>query len=332
VSVAVDDDFQVRAGQYRRELVVHCYRLLGSVHEAEDLVQETMERAWRAWDRYDEELASVRTWLYKIATNACLDALARKPRRLLPSQLAPPSDPADPQPPPGDLPWLQPYPGHLLEGITPSEDDPEAVVVARETIELAFLATIQLLPPRQRAVLILRDVLGWSARESAALIDASVASVNSALQRARATLREELPARRVDWAPSSDPSAEEREVLERYMAAFEQKDMDAVAAVLSEDVRATMPPHAFWFDGREANMTAMAPSFDPESEDYLGDWRIVPTSANRQPAAAFYARRPGDTEYRAFALDVLRVEDGAVVEITAFAPDRFASFGLPETL
>jgi RNA polymerase sigma-70 factor (ECF subfamily) len=327
--------FAALVERYGRELQVHCYRMLGSFDDSEDLVQETFLRAWRkrASFSFDDGRGTFRAWLYKIATNACLDALKRKPRRLLPSQLGPPADPADPGlPPPVDLPWLQPYPGHLLEGIAPSEDDPEAVVVARETMELAFLATIQLLPPRQRAVLILRDVLGWSAKESASLIDASVASVNSALQRARATLRDELPARRLDWAPSSDPSAEEREVLARFMAAFERRDLAAVAAVLSEDVRGIMPPYPFWFAGRDANLTALAPALDPASEHYLGDWRVVPTSANLQPAGAFYVRRPRDTEFRAFALDVLRVEGGEIVEITSFAPDRFASFGLPATL
>ena len=240
-----------------------------------------------------------------------------------------------PPPPAADLPWLQPYPDHLLEGIAPSDDEPDAVVVARETIELAFLAAIQLLPPRQRAVLIMRDVLGWSAKETAALLEASVPSVNSALQRARATLQEQLPARRVDWAPSADPSWEERAVLQRFMDAFERADLDAVAELLHEDVRATMPPFPFWFEGREANMTAMAPGFDPASPTTSATGERVAAGANMQPAAAFYLRRPGESEYRAFALDVLRIEDGKVAEITAFIPDRFdpfPAFGLPPTL
>jgi RNA polymerase sigma-70 factor, ECF subfamily len=336
-AVAGDESaFAAVVERHRRELQVHCYRMLGSFEDSEDLVQETLLRAWRARASFSfEGRSSFRAWLYRIATNACLDALARKPRRVLASQLGPPADPEAPPLPPADLPWLQPYPDHLLEGVAPSDDEPDAVVVARETIEIAFLAAIQLLPPRQRAVLIMRDVLGWSAKETAALFEASVASVNSALQRARATLQEHLPARRVDWALSADPTWEERAVLQRFMDAFERSDIAAVAELLHEDVRGTMPPFPFWYEGREAHITAMARGFDPASPDYLGDWRCLATSANRQPAAAFYIRPPGASEYRAFALDVLRIEDGKVVEITSFIPDRFdpfAAFGLPATL
>ena len=172
--------------RHRRELQVHCYRMLGSFEDAEDLVQETFLRAWRGRASFSfQGTASFRAWLYRIATNACLDALRKRPRRVLPQQLVPAGDPAAPPPPPADLPWLQPYPDRLLEPIASAEDEPGAVVVVRETIELAFMAAIQHLSPRQRAVLILRDVLGWSAKETASLLEASVASVNSALQRAR---------------------------------------------------------------------------------------------------------------------------------------------------
>ena len=341
VTAAVGGDesaFSELVERHRRELQVHCYRMLGSLDDSEDLVQETFLRAWRSRHTYSSEgRASFRAWLYRIATNACLDALNRKPRRVLASQLGPPADPDDfPEPTPADLPWLQPYPDHLLEGIAPAEEQPDSVVAARETMEIAFLATLQLLPARQRAVLIMRDVLGWSAKETAELLDSSVPSANSALQRARATLQEHLPSRPMDWAPSSDPTWEERAVLQQFMDAFERADLDAVAALLHEDLRADMPPFSFWFEGRDANFKAMSFGFDPESEHYAGDWRAVATGANMQPAAAFYLRRPGDSEFRAFSIDVLKIEGGKISEITAFGPDEhfdpFAAFGLPATL
>ncbi|HZO58811.1 MAG TPA: sigma-70 family RNA polymerase sigma factor [Solirubrobacterales bacterium] len=341
VAAAVDGDeaaFERLFQRHRRELQVHCYRMLGSLEDSEDLLQETFLRAWRARATFSSAgpRASFRAWLYRIATNACLDALQHKPRRVLASQLGPPADPLDvPEPRTADLPWLQPYPDHLLEGIAPSDEQPESVAIARETVEIAFLATLQLLPPRQRAVLIMRDVLGWSAKDTAALFETSVASANSALQRARATLQEHLPERRADWAPSTDPSWEERAVLQRFMDAFERADMDAIAELLHEDVRATMPPYPFWFHGREANVTAMAHGFDRESPHYMGEWRAVPTGSNMQPAAAFYIRPPGESEFRAFAIDVFRIEEGKVSEITSFVTegfDAFPAFGLPPTL
>ncbi len=243
--------------------------------------------------------------------------------------MAPAGDPAAPPPPPADLPWLQPYPDRLLEPIAPAGDEPGAVVVARETIELAFLAAIQHLPPRQRAVLILRDVLGWSAKETALLLEASVASVNSALQRARATLRDRLPERRTEWAPSSGPSEEERELLRRYVEAHERADADALAELLREDARLVMPPHPTWYSGREAIMTAMRQGFDPD----FGRLRTLVAAANMQPAAAHYLRAPGESAYRPLALDVLRLDRGRVSEITSFvSPELFPAFGLPPTL
>jgi RNA polymerase sigma-70 factor, ECF subfamily len=243
--------------------------------------------------------------------------------------VAPPSDPNGPLLPPADLPWLQPYPDRLLDGVAPDDTEPAAAVVARETIELAFLVAIQQLPPRQRAVLILRDVLGWPAKDTAALLEASVASANSALQRARATLKQHLPARRLDWAAPSDPSEEQRTLLQRYMDAHEQADPAALAELLAEDARTSMPPHPMWLQGREAIMTAIRVGFSPD----FGRWRLVPAWANRQPAAACYLRRPDDSEYRAMSLDVLTVEGGKVVDITAFVgPDVFEAFGLPPVL
>jgi RNA polymerase sigma-70 factor, ECF subfamily len=322
--------FAGRLERHRRELQVHCYRMLGSLEDSEDLVQETFLRAWRGRASFGSGgRASFRAWLYRIATNACLDVLRRRPPRVLPHQVAAAGNPAAPPPPPADLPWLQPYPDRLLEPVAPAEDEPGTVVVARETIELAFIAAIQHLPPRQRAVLILRDVLGWSANETAALLEASVASVNSALQRARATLRERLPGRRADWARSSEQSEEERELLRRYVDAHERADADALAELLLEDARLTMPPHPTWYDGREAILIATRQGFDPG----FGHIRTLVTGANGQPAAAHYLRAPGEAEHRRLAIDVLRVEGGSVAEISSFVfPGLFAAFGLPPKL
>jgi RNA polymerase sigma-70 factor (TIGR02960 family) len=292
---------------HRRELHVHCYRMVGNFEEAEDLVQETFLRAWRARERFSGNL---RAWLYKIATNTCLDALRRHKRRT----------PA--QDTPAEIPWIQPYPDRLLDEIAPREDEPDAVVVGRETIELAYLALIQLLPPRQRAVLIVRDVLGWSAAETAELLDISVASANSALQRARATLDERLPER--EAAPAR-PTDAERALLEKFIDAHERADAAAAVALAAEDIRITMPPHPWVYDGREA-MRPLAANLRP------GEWRLVATSANRMPTAASYRRAPGDTEFRAFKLDVMRIEGDAIKEITTFDATLFEAFGLPATL
>jgi RNA polymerase sigma-70 factor, ECF subfamily len=316
-----EPEFAELVERHRGELRVHCYRMLGSFEEAEDLVQETFARAWRA--RASFSGGAARAWLYRIATNACLDVLRGRPRRVLRLDV-PAADPAEPPAAPADLPWLQPYPDALL---APAEEEPGAAVVVRETIELAFLAAIQHLPPRQRAVLILRDVLGWAAKETASLLETSVAAVNSALQRARATLREQLPERRTEWTRTADPS--ERAVLRRYVEAHERADAAALAALLAEDARLDMPPHPVWFDGREAIVTASAQGFVPE----FGSLRAVATGANLQPAAAYYLRPPGEREYRPLAFDVLRIEDGLVAEITSFVfPELFSAFGLPAQL
>jgi RNA polymerase sigma-70 factor, ECF subfamily len=293
---------------HRRELRVHCYRMLGSFDEAEDLVQETFLRAWRAIGDF-EGRSTVRPWLYRIATNACLDALGGRARRVLPHDIDAGSD---------DIAWLQPFP------------DPADDVIARETIELAFLAAIQHLPPRQRAALILRDVLGFPAAQTADVLDISVASGNSALQRARATLRERLPERRLDWAASAPPSEEELAVLRRYMEAMERADLTAVAALLAEDVRATMPPFRQWFADRAGVLEALTASWDPASPDYVGRFRTVATRANGGPAVAAYTRHPGEPEFRAFAISVLRIDGGLISEMTAFHdPKLFPAFGLP---
>jgi RNA polymerase sigma-70 factor (ECF subfamily) len=244
----------------------------------------------------------------------------------MPPQVAPAGDPSVPPSAPADLPWLQPYPDRLLEPVSPAEDEPAAVVVARETIELAFVAAIQHLPPRQRAVLLLRDVLGWAAKDTAALLELSVAAVNSALQRARGTLRNRLPERRTEWARSPGASEEERELLRRYVDAHERADVDALAELLRADARLTMPPHPTWYEGREAILIASEKGFDPE----FGELVSLAAGANMQPAAAHYLRRPGESDYLPLALDVLRIEAGRVAEITSFvSPELFPAFGLP---
>jgi RNA polymerase sigma-70 factor (TIGR02960 family) len=290
---------------HRRELHVHCYRMMGSFEEAEDLVQEALLRAWRSRERF-EGGPLFRAWLYRIATNVCLDALRRRSRR--PATVSSF----------GEVPWLQPYPDLLLDELPSEEDEPDAVVVAKETIELAFLAVIQALPPLQRAVLILRDVLGWSARETAEILETSVAAANSALQRARATVQEH-PTRR----PERPATEDERRLLEGFIDTHERGDTEAAVALLREDVRVTMPPHPWLFEGIQAVRELMA------SAEGTGEWRLVPTRANRMPTAASYLRQPGDTEFRAFKLDVLRVEGGRIAEITTFDAALFPAFGLP---
>jgi RNA polymerase sigma-70 factor, ECF subfamily len=310
------DEFAAMAERHRRELRVHCYRMLGSFDEAEDLVQETFLRAWKAIDAF-EGRSSVRAWLYRIATNACLDFLDGRTRRVLPQDLRPPSDASEGLPPRTDIPWLQPFPDRLA---------PDDAAIERETIELAFLAAIQHLPPRQRAALLLRDVLGWRPVEIATVLDGSVASVNSALQRARATLREHLPARRADWAPQTPPTEQERSVLRRYVAAMESADPDALAALLAEDVRSAMPPWPMWFRGRDTMVAALRASWAPDGLGYR--FRMLPTRANGRPAVAAYVR--AGVEYRAFAISVLRIEHGLVTEVTAFHDTQlFAAFELP---
>jgi RNA polymerase sigma-70 factor (ECF subfamily) len=316
-------DFETLVERHRREIQVHCYRMLGSLADAEDLAQETFLRAWKARDAF-EGRASARTWLYRIATNACLDVLARRPRRVLPDQLGPPGQPG------GsleavDLPWLEPYPDRLLDAAGPDD-----TVIERETIELAYLAAVQHLPPRQRATLILRDVLGWTAKETAALLETSVASANSALQRARTTLRERLPARRAEWTAGA-PTAEETALLKRFIAAYEQGDPGAVARLLHEDAQAVMPPYSLWFGDRAAIVRALSLSMDPASPHCVGRFRMRPIRANRQPAVATYLRRPGEHEHRWFGVTLLTIENGLVTAMAAFESTPAAAWGLPGT-
>ncbi len=306
--------FGARVEPHRRELHVHCYRLLGSFEEAEDLVQEAFLRAWRRRETY-EGRASVRAWLYGIATNACLDALDKRPRRPSAS---------------GEVAWLQPYPDALLEQLPDRREGPEGVALAKETIELAFVTAIQHLAPLPRAVLVLRDVLGCSAKETARLLETTEASVNSALQRARAGLRERLPEDREAWQLAAEPSAAERELLARYVDCSERGDPEGLAALTHEDVRFSMPPTPGVWTGRDTVLQCWIDGgFGSET---FGSVRCLVTHANGQPAVAYYVRQPGDAAYQPLAIDVLRVQDGAVTEIVVFDGPVFEHLDLPATL
>ena len=315
--------------QYRRQLHVHCYRMTGSFDDADDLVQETLLRAWRSRASF-EGRSSFRNWLYRIATNACLNALERSPRRITAPDVAPAT--ADPRATPKwapELPWLQPYPDQLLEPAAPHDAEPEAVVAARETIQLVYLAAIQHLPPRQRAVLILRDALDWSANETAELLDMTVSSVNSALHRARTTMRGALPQDAEAEAAVARPTDTEQALLQKFMEAFERADAAGLASILRADARLTMPPALMWFDGRDSVMTLYRQLLGPDS---FGDFKLVATAANRQPAAAAYLRAHGKSAYRLTGLNVLRIHDSAIAEVTAFRPDLCSAFHLPSSL
>jgi RNA polymerase sigma-70 factor (ECF subfamily) len=318
-------DFAALTESHRREIQVHCYRMTGSYDDAEDLVQETFLRAWRGRDGF-EGRAGARTWLYRIATNACVDFQRRTARRPQRYEPVPGMDHGTGEPP-ARITWLQPYPDDELP--TAEEDRPDVAAVSRETLELVFLAALQHLPPRQRAVLILRDVLGLTAAETAGLLGLTVASANSALQRARPTLRDHLPGQRAEWS-AGEPTKAQRAVLQRYMTAAERLDFAAMTDLLSKDVRLTMPPNPFWFTGRDALVGFLRPTLDPASPAFFGHWRHLPARANGQLAAGGYVRRPGTHVYRAQVLDVLRFDaDDRIVEVTSFEPHLFPAFGLP---
>jgi RNA polymerase sigma-70 factor, ECF subfamily len=310
---------------HRKELRVHCYRMLGNFEDAEDLVQETFAKAWRNRSGF-EGRSTFRAWLYRIATNACLDAIKRNSRRV---QIVSGSTLTDRSPSFDEVPWLQPFPDELLADPANSIMEPDAVVIAKETIELAFLAAIQHLAPRPRAVMILRDVLGWSASETADALDGTVAAVNSALQRARSHLQELGRPGRLEWSPVQPPTEDERILVKRYMDAHARADSAAVIDLLGEEVRFSMPPQEVRFEGRDAVGTFFRELFGPENP---GDWRLVATRANGQLAAANYIRAWGESLHRAATLDVFAIEDARIVEITTFGPDLFPAFGLPMTL
>jgi RNA polymerase sigma-70 factor (ECF subfamily) len=328
--------FAALAERHRPALRAHCYRIVGSFDDAEDMVQETMMRAWRGRDGF-EGRSLFRTWLYRIATNVCLSALERAPRRVLPQDVAPPVTAATPasqarsEPPLApEVPWLQPYPDRVLDDVAaPAGARPDAAAAARETIELAFVAAVQHLPPRQRAILILSDVVGFTAREVAALLELTVAAVNSALQRAHATMRARLPPGRGDWAPAAPVTDEQRAVLARYADAWEQGDAARLTQLLREDARWAMPPAPLWFDGRAA-IAGMLALFPPRWQGR--EFRVLATAANRQPAAAMYLRPPGAPAFRLVGVHLLRVEAGEIADITAFGPALCSGFALPATL
>ncbi|MBP2471385.1 RNA polymerase sigma-70 factor (ECF subfamily) [Crossiella equi] len=314
-------EFTALVERHRHELRVHCYRMVGSFEESEDLVQETFLRAWRAREQCQSP-ATVRAWLYRIATNASLDAITARPQD---RQVAVTGDGARTS----EVSWLQPYPDHLLDLAAPSAEEPDAVVLARETIELAYLVALQHLPARQRAVLVLRDVVGQPATEVAKTLGSTTASVNSALQRARATLREYLPAKRGEWS-AAGPTAAEKEVLARFVAATDSSDLAAFGELLHLDALQTMPPEPFWQQGREDLLESWGKVMSgPES---WGQWRALPTFVNRQPALANYVRKPGEDHFRVVALDVLRVHEGQVAEVSTFGPEWVTACGLPEQL
>jgi RNA polymerase sigma-70 factor (TIGR02960 family) len=312
-SAAEELAFEARVQRHRRELHIHCYRMVASFHDADDLVQETLLRAWRGRDTFDAADAEggFRAWLYRIATNVCLDFLRGTTRQVAARSFA-------------EVPWLEPYPDRLLDELH-APGTPEGAAVDKETIALGYLALIQGLPPRQRAILILRDLLDWSAAETASLLETSVAAANSGLQRAREAMQASV-AHGDAPASAREPTAEERTLLAAYIDAHQRADVAASVALMREDIRVTMPPHPVCYEGRAALEPLLARAFDG-----MGEWHLVAAWANRQPAAISYLRRPGDAAFRAFKIDVLLVEGGLIKEVTTFDTRMLASFGLPDT-
>ncbi|OBJ13235.1 RNA polymerase subunit sigma-70 [Mycobacterium colombiense] len=314
-------DFSAHAEPYRRELLAHCYRMTGSLHDAEDLVQETLLRAWKAYDRFEGK-SSMRTWLHRIATNTCLTALEGRQRRPLPVGLGgPSSDPTAELVERREVPWLEPLPE-----LTEHPADPSVVVGSRESVRLAFVAALQYLPPRQRAVLLLRDVLGWRSAEVADAVGTTTTAVNSLLQRARSQLETAGPS-------SEDPlvqpdSAEAQDLLARYIAAFETYDIDRLVDLFTAEAIWEMPPYTGWYRGAGAIVTLIHQQCPAEGS---GDMRMLPLIANGQLAAAMYMRA-GDVHVP-FQLHVLDVQGGKVSHVVAFLDDSlFAKFGLPSSL
>ena len=313
-------EFVQNTERFRHELLAHCYRMLGSADEAEDLVQDTYLRAWRSYRSF-EGRSSLRVWLYRIATNACLTALEHRGRRALPSGLGGPGDDPDapPGPPDPEVAWLQPIPDTL---VTPESADPATIVAARESLRLALIASLQHLPPRQRAVLLLREVLAFPAAEVAAMLDTTTAAVKSTLQRARARLDQAAPEREQLGEPT-DPHA--RALPDQYIAGFEHADTAALERALRTDAAIELVGTRTWFSGRVTCLRYLAHVIGSP-----GDWRMVPTVANRQPAAAAY-HRDSDGIHRAFGLGVLTVTHTGIARIFVFGggPDLVAKFGLP---
>jgi RNA polymerase sigma-70 factor, ECF subfamily len=323
-----DEAFGRLAGPYRAELYAHCYRMLGSAADAEDALQEALLRAWRGLPRF-EGRSSVRSWLYRIATNACLRQIERRPRRVLPVDYGPAADPQDgPAEPVTEAVWLEPYPDERL-GLGSGPAGPEARYEQREGVELAFIAALQHLPARQRAVLILRDVLGFSARETAAALDTTPVSVDSALQRAHKTVDQRLPERSQQATLRSLGDGALRRVVRRYVAAWERNDVDAVVAMLAQDAKLAMPPLPTWYRGRDqvASFLRGGPLAGTTR------WRLLPARANGQLAFGLYAWDDRAQTFTPRAIDVLTLRGPQIQEITAFlTPDAFANFDLPATL
>jgi len=298
---------------YHAQLHAHCYRMLGSVHDAEDALQEALLRAWRGLARF-EGRSSLRSWLYTIATNTCLNLIARRPKRVLPIDYGPPADPHDGLGlPPLESLWVEPYPDEKL-GLEDGFASPEARYELRESVELAFVAALQHLPANQRAVLILREVLGFSAREVAESLDTTVASVNSALQRARKTVDEGLPEQSQQATLRALGDERLQEVVEGYMDAMQRGDVDAVVSMLAEDAAWSMPPLPAWFTGRDALIGFLTRG--PLSGDWR--WRHLPARANGQAAVGSYCWYEEDESYRPFALDVLTLQGARIKQITSF--------------
>ena len=324
ISSAERDGFLQDTEQYRRELIAHCYKMVGSLHEAEDIVQETYLRAWRSQESF-EGRSSLRTWLYRIATNQCLNALGSGRRRALPSGLfAPGHDPDVPMSPAGgDRLWLEPFPDFNV--VPDGSKDPADVVVARSSLRLALVASLQHLPPRQRAVFILREGLGYPATEVAEMLEMSVAAVKSALQRARARLAAVAPTTD-DLVEPDSPGA--RAILDRYMDAFERADVEAMNELLRSDAKLELVPSDVWFRGKVTCVGHLRARVMTEP----GHYRMLPTIANGQPAAVAYHRRAIGDEFRPFAIAVLTVDRRRITAITIFAdPALVTRFGFPDT-
>jgi RNA polymerase sigma-70 factor (ECF subfamily) len=319
--------YQELVEPHRRELHAHCYRMLGSVHDAEDALQDALLGAWRGLPRF-EGRSSVRSWLYRIATNASLTLVDKRPKRVLPIDCRPPSaDPhGEPDAPLTETVWLEPYPDETL-GVEDGVAGPEARYEQRESVELAFIAALQHLPPRPRAALVLRDVLGFSANEAADLLDTTVAAVTSALQRARKALDERRPAESQQTILRRLGDARTREIVADYSDALERADLDAVVALLAEDAAWSMPPQPEWYRGREAIAAFLV------AAPFTVRWRHVPTRANGQLAVGCYAWEADRGAYVGYVLDVLTLRGDRIADVTAFI-DRtvFARFGLPEQI
>jgi RNA polymerase sigma-70 factor (ECF subfamily) len=313
---------------HRVELHGHCYRMLGSLHDAEDALQETLLRAWRGLPEFGGR-SSLRTWLFRIATNICLDVIARRPKRVLPVDYGPPTSPStDVGQPLVESVWVEPYPDEML-GVEGGYAAPEARYEEREALELAFIAALQHLPARQRAVLIMREVLGFSAREVSESLETTVASVNSALQRARKSVDARLPEQSQQATLRSLGDERLRELVESYVDAWERGDVDAVAALLAEDAVFSMPPWAGWWRGRET----IAGFAKTAHEECPAETRAVPTRANGQPAVAYYSRDAETGRFLASAIDVITFEGPLIKDITGFVlPELFPRFGLPAEL